>query len=498
MSLEYDHVRGKQPPAATAETITEWGQWLFQTASPPHKMKRGLHLQRFLDRPLASLRILLEQQEQDKHNNRNVRPIRLVVLGGSVPAGTRCALNPFDLPGHDGPKIRYPCVYPSRLSNIFNALLGPGRVVVTNVSLGGTTSDIGALAFKYKLLWNTNEERPDLVLANFAANDLNDLGSWEGMQQMALAVEQQRNCTTGLPMLLYMNEFFAWPSNKMLFHLEMESTLQRLASYHDFTLLSYVEVFRDYVYADLKNLTFRGTWTPKADKHGPRSFHITAAWLIAYTFLEMAFEHCNRAEATTARTNRKYQLPDIPQGPRPWLDKELTFDEMSTKWQQAPCVDPTDSLQCDFVWVANRLGSSVAARTPGGIQDRLQAHGLLVPSSSGWKVGGDVGKNKHGWVASTANASFSLEWTTSSPIESVTILSMLSYGEAWADSRVSMTVNEQAPHEWVGFHDSSTSITVSNVFVLAQPVAANQTIHVDFALTGGTTFKISGMMFCAD
>jgi len=162
------------------------------------------------------------------------------------------------------------------------------------MALGGASSDMGALAVKYQL-W---ADKPDIILVDFAANDYhpekieNDTTSFvDGIQQLAQAVAGQRNCTTRLPMLMYIDEFFSWPKNTMVQHLNMQSGLLQLAGYHDFTVINYAHVFRDYVYADLHDTTFKGVWSPP-DLHGGRSFHITVTWMIAYSLLQMAFDHC--------------------------------------------------------------------------------------------------------------------------------------------------------------------------------------------------------------
>ena len=510
------------------EKLSEWADWLWKLSSPS-RMRRAINMQRQNQKPLRSIaNILLAATNNSPDRNDTARPLRILVVGGSVPQGTKCTFSPFPfLPNQSAHELRTQCVYSARLQKIMDAVLGENRVQIHNMAMGGTSSDVGAMMAQFEL-WG---DKPDVILADFAVNDFHKeslvAGNRAGIEQFTLAVASQRNCTTGLPMLVYLNEFFAWPESTVPRFLDMHSGLHQLAAYHDFTLIDYVNSFRDFVYADLSDTTFRGAWLPQANLHGGRSFHITMAWVLAYSFLDMAFDHCffvedsdeNDDSIIISSSNGAHSTVAVPQGPRPALmtHTNLTFDELSAQWRQHPLNDCNNKSmssssmskqECDFVWIANRIGDEkTAAQKPGDIEAFLASKGL---EKGGWKEGGEYDRNKHGWVpvSDIPNATFALQWVTNSPIQSITIVSMLSYGDAWADSKIRMSIWHVLPtteylpltqesFEWEGFHDSKTSVSAPFIFDLVKPIPAGGTIRAEFALIAGSTFKISGMMFCS-
>lgn len=141
------------------DEINKWAEWLF-ALSEPQLLHRGLHS--FVPRQVLES---IHDAIQNRMRNKSNRLLQVLVLGGSVPAGTSCSKSPFDfLPSHDGPKVRYACVWPSRLGHVFNKFLGDDVVRIDNMALGGTTSDHGAFAIQHRL-W---EEDPDIIIASFA------------------------------------------------------------------------------------------------------------------------------------------------------------------------------------------------------------------------------------------------------------------------------------------------------------------------------------------
>jgi hypothetical protein len=468
--------------------IQSWAEWLF-ALSTPERMQRALHS--FVPREaLASILGILQKRIENLDTE---RPLRILVIGGSVPAGTSCSKSPFEfLPNHDGPRVRHRCVWPSRLGAFLNQ--GAPLFELDNMALGGTTSDMGALAIQYRL-W---EKEPDIIIASFAANDyrLEVQAAFRNMQQLVRASNTQRNCTSQLPLLVYLDDFFGWPSTSVQEQLDMHSSLKKLCEWNQFLVLSYVDVFSDYVMANVEHdSVFKGPWHPRPDPHGGRSFHITATWLFLYSFLQFAFDFCTQPPALTAKQgNAKYAVGNIPQGPRPLLDDKLQFDQVGDLWRQnADCAENKIRTECDFLWIANRIGRN-AARFRGDVMKILEPK---LVKFAGWREGGDATKNKHGWEAFESNATFILSWTLAEDVSDISIVSMQSYGDKWANSKLRMTVNQDSSFEWLGYHGDETSVSLPFEFHLNETISKGDTISVEFRLIGGSSFKISGMMFCA-
>ena len=93
-------------------------------------------------------------------NSKNARPLQIVVLGGSMPAGAFLECD-------DGPtsaKVGFTCSWPRRLEDALNSE-GSNRAVVTNLAKGGTTT-----------FWAVSEvhrvpPETDMVIVDYDVND---------------------------------------------------------------------------------------------------------------------------------------------------------------------------------------------------------------------------------------------------------------------------------------------------------------------------------------
>lgn len=125
----------------------------------------------------------------------------------------------------------------------------------------------------------------------------------------------------------------------------------------------------------------------------------------------------------------------------------------------------------------------------------------------GWSaLGNPVRPPRAGWVATAANASFGINVVaTEFPIRKVTFLYLKSYGDAWIDSRVNISLSVlggttkdvlmETNGELEGIHNSTTSVNYKATFEVDAKVG--DTVQANFVLVGGTTFKFTGMLFCA-
>jgi hypothetical protein len=82
---------------------------------------------------------------------------------------------------------------------------------------------------------------------------------------------------------------------------------------------------------------------------------------------------------------------------------------------------------------------------------------------------------------------------------------MKSYGEKWASSEVSLSIERQLQQRWsdaskpitlFGFHNKTTSEMYSET-ILFEPSTTRQ-LRVSLTLTGGSTFKVMGVAACRE
>jgi hypothetical protein len=92
------------------------------------------------------------------------------------------------------------------------------------------------------------------------------------------------------------------------------------------------------------------------------------------------------------------------------------------------------------------------------------------------------------------------------PVKVLTIQYLRSYGEAWEGSEVLITVRRKreltdwtttATKQLFGIHNSETSITYESEIRFPDEIEIGSDAQVEIKLTGGTTFKIVGMMMCS-
>ena len=92
------------------------------------------------------------------------------------------------------------------------------------------------------------------------------------------------------------------------------------------------------------------------------------------------------------------------------------------------------------------------------------------------------------------------------PVKVLTIQYLRSYGKAWKGSEVLITVRRKreltywtktATKQLFGIHNSKTSITYESEIRFPDEIEIGSDAQVEIQLTGGTTFKIVGMMMCS-
>ena len=194
----------------------------------------------------------------------------------------------------------------------------------------------------------------------------------------------------------------------------------------------------------------------------------------------------------------------------PPLDDNLKMQDVSKLWSQGPeddgydpdvdCSKVTGYNPCELTWIAAPTGIFRA----GALKSFMSSHTV---QNDGWGVIDDIKmgwKNKLGWEPKKRNASFTMELkNTSKDIKVVTLMYLKSYGEKWANSTARFTLrdmgslNQTVSRDLVGYHESKTSIGYTERIVLPASIPKGSTMQLRVELVDGTTFKISGMMFCS-
>eukprot|EP00588_Corethron_pennatum_P026147 CAMPEP_0194322112 /NCGR_PEP_ID=MMETSP0171-20130528/18296_1 /TAXON_ID=218684 /ORGANISM="Corethron pennatum, Strain L29A3" /LENGTH=780 /DNA_ID=CAMNT_0039080285 /DNA_START=160 /DNA_END=2502 /DNA_ORIENTATION=- len=196
----------------------------------------------------------------------------------------------------------------------------------------------------------------------------------------------------------------------------------------------------------------------------------------------------------------------------PPLTKDLQVENISSEWekssQQLPATcrseGPKSYGRCPFAWIS---GSNTGTNKPAELSALLEP---ITKSSSGWSVQKDY--SKLGLVATLPTDGAAPTVPTIllairglvSDVREIRVLVMTSYGERWEGStaRVRVWAGEGGGPVTVaelrGFHRSETSVSRWHRIPLERDgVPVGNDVSVEFALVGGSTFKITGMALCA-
>jgi hypothetical protein len=221
----------------------------------------------------------------------------------------------------------------------------------------------------------------------------------------------------------------------------------------------------------------------------------------------------------------------------------------STSPDAAHCAngdDKDDYKQCPFSWIVGlpingRNIDLFHERESNAQDDMKEIHDYFVQHATradlgGWQVQDDDShRKKYGWVPPTPpqpqppggdetgadpkSTTLELEfWNLTQPIRTVTLFTMRSYGDKWANSTVKVVISTAVSaaaaaaesgrdekvdwttaveKEMVGFHDKHTSEMYTEPVQLREPIQPGQGLKIAITLIRGTTFKIQGMAVCS-
>jgi hypothetical protein len=187
-------------------------------------------------------------------------PLQVLVMGGSVTAGHGCMDNTIGVKDERTPRGNSPflsCAWPTRLESLLNSFFFDGEPVVkvTNLAVGGSSSEVGSMILEYGL-FPKNFTLPHIVLSAFSANDgKSSLGKdliFQYVQDFVRAASNLR-CDGGLPMVVLVDDFHG--VNTPMEPMEHSATLHTISSWYQLMAISYPNVIRHAVYANLENST---------------------------------------------------------------------------------------------------------------------------------------------------------------------------------------------------------------------------------------------------
>jgi hypothetical protein len=450
-------------------------------------------------------------------------PLQILVMGGSVTAGHGCMENTIGVEDKRTPKGNspfFPCAWPTRLELLLNEFLFGGEPVVkvTNLAVGGSSSEVGSMILEYGL-FPKNFTLPHIVLSAFSANDgTSPLGKeliFQYMQDYVRAASNLR-CEGGLPMVVSVDDFHG--IRKPMQSMEHSAALHTISSWYHLMAISYPNVIRHAVYANLENNTSIHPLMSSSvigNIHLGLGFHLGMTWVVLFNLLNAVVKGCNDILSDESNSNTPKNTLDVDElSPKyiSQMDSDLTFPTLAREWRSniasaaSRCENNANTVEvCASAWMVNRLAG---IERPKDVKKQLKP---VLKSSNGWEATGfPIRQPRTGWYANLANATFDLEYKNIS-LESkfLTVLYLKSYSAGYKDSLLVVTMevihqgagnstSASSVSEIKGYHESKTSVHYPHKMKLPGGGArVGDTVRVTFQLVSGSVFKIAGIAMCS-
>lgn len=187
----------------------------------------------------------------------DAEPLHIMVMGGSVTEGVNCADNPLRL--NLNGKM---CNWASKLERLFNEVLFEGLDVVkiTNMGVGGSSSEIGALVMEYQLF--PNNEIPHIIISSFAANDFRQPNLervfYVEVQDFIQQAKNVRPCDKDLPLVVIADHMYG--HIKVTDQHILSGYYAALAAWHDVMAFNHANVVRHELIGNYENATAISSW----------------------------------------------------------------------------------------------------------------------------------------------------------------------------------------------------------------------------------------------
>ncbi|EEC42519.1 predicted protein [Phaeodactylum tricornutum CCAP 1055/1] len=446
---------------------------------------------------------LLQNPDQTLHPVYEPPIVQVLVVGGSVTYGFKCtAIN----------RVRgRSCAWAMRLESLLNELAGGLLVKIHNRGLGGSNSKTGQAVWEEDI-YSDEGKIPDVVINGHSTNDAawtqqegghDYLGNWGRNIRDTTIVSQE---------------------------------IEVLANYYGFSLVSYANVVRDWVYGDTHGTLFSPIWYSAdgsyvTEPHPGQGMHLSTMWIMAYHLLSLATTLCstevwnkqatvwsNFSQTSVLRaynTSDQIKFPEnveyqpLPLGLPPLLTNNLSLVDITDKWRANARNIPNTSLVCSHSNESRCIYSWINGleweETSASIETKFAP---FVKHQGKWSVIDDTGRHKFGWVPAEKDSELLFEFRNlTRPIGTVTLFPMKSYGEKWRDSnsRFRFMSQEDEAASWSelittdisGVHDRNTSETYTVSIDLPSAIPKNANLRMSMTLTNGTTFKLMGLSVCS-
>jgi hypothetical protein len=445
---------------------------------------------------------------------------------------------------------------------------------VTNVAAQATDSQVGAMVLEHWLLPFLENEPPHIVISSYSANDayeheLDVFGV--NHQDWIRAARSLRPCDDHLPLVVLADDVYCHGC-ELSTALRQTGSIYKTASWYDVMAVAYPNVVRQVSdrsanFSEADGHPLFGS-SRDSSNHPGMGFHMGQAWTLFFNLAGAMHAACTNP-FTPPGENEEGDAADPDADPdadadarpeangtnasarltfKPWTDPHTKYrgrhrqnaklvlqdwtrneeikarrcsdsgpfaNATATKIGDGATPRPEYATRtCTYAWMVNSM-------TPvWDQQDVIMALGHVMTENDGWTT---LDRPKAGWYTNRttsdgSNSSFfAIELRNISAAAShLTVLSLKSYGEAWAGSRIKIEVEIESPpsagssrrpprraeYFVEGHHAKRISVSYPHRFRLPGGDAggveakAGDTIRARFTNVGNTQFKISGLAFC--
>jgi len=349
-----------------------------------------------------------------------------------------------------------------------------------------------------------------------------------------------------VPLLIWLDDYLGNEQRNILATSQLSQAIHVLSNYYGFASISYANAVRDLVYGDTREWLFSPAWYWNGkfmrEIHPGQGMHTATAFIVMYNLINLATTYCSMepwkvAEGERTMLYNHTEIPGLPElsteanqqvlhgKPRPKpealpppLDNNLSLKKVTDLWRSknpksssglrdGSCA-AKDNTRCPFAWI---LGVPINGKEGIEVVKEYFAHHVV--DYGGWDLMDDNNKGKYGWVPAEGRigSEIKLEFHAFlQPIRSVTLFTMKSYGDKWANSTIrvqlsTLPINSDGNKEWsvlssadlYGFHDKKTSEMYTESMELTRVAAAKDHLRLSITLINGTTFKIMGLAICS-
>lgn len=465
------------------------------------------------------------------------RPLSVVVLGGSVTQG-RGSCTDFIADSAIN-KNSYSCNWPFQLQKLCDEFFGRRVIVVTNLSVGGTSTGLSSTILKYKLYPPSHEflkdQGPDVVINAYSTNDslhsgdennTYDIAYQEKLRETAQgfirACQVSRPCSH-LPLVVYLDDYIGNQHNLILAENTNGWLVHEMAEWYGAMFISYASVARRLVYANQKERIFTAPWPWESTRgavevHFGLSGHVALTWAAAFSFLSAAVDFCDDEYDDHALSSLfPDQFPPnvfdlVERVPPPVLNAHTQIQTISDMWAEDAKIE---AMQCNGNETHVEPCSIAFVAAPSGsvrnIPQLTQFLRRYTQNTEGWGAAVSLSlggwSQKLGYVANAPNATTTLyRDPTPSEVRALKVYYLKSYGPEWEDSSALFTLRGLKEGTIImeksftldAFHESNTSVSYQHELFLnpEEELPAGIRVELTIQLISGRNFKIISLVIC--